>query len=84
MNVVEAESTCTRLVYYCSDCGYSAEQTGSFAQYHNYQNGYCTYCSSTDPNYNFEPDSGGDSNTNPEGGDDEWDDEWGDEWENST
>ena len=88
MNVVQAESTCTRLLYYCSDCGYSAEQTGSFAEYHNYQNGYCTYCGSTDPNYNFEPDSGGDSNADPEGGDDEWDDEWGDEWgdewENST
>lgn len=83
MNVVEEDSTCTTLVYYCSDCGYSTEQTGFFAEYHYYQDGYCIYCGDADPYYSVEPEGGDDgsgSGGEPEGSEDEWGDEWSDEW----
>lgn len=51
-------STCQKQTLQCAACGLTLERTGTFEEYHHYENGTCIYCGSQDPNYNppTEPD----------------------------
>ena len=43
---------CTRIVYFCGDCGLDLTKNGSFPEHHHYENGICTHCGAADPGYN--------------------------------
>lgn len=68
-----AQSTCSHLVGYCSDCGLLLEKFGAlgeFADYHTFREGVCTTCGAIDQTYTPDPTPGGDDGGNTPGGDD--------------
>lgn len=42
-------ATCQQILYRCGGCGYTLAQSGSFDQYHSYENGSCRHCGQPDP-----------------------------------
>lgn len=44
-------ASCRELVWHCAHCGLTLRQTGTFEEYHTYENGICTTCGDADPDY---------------------------------
>lgn len=42
-------ATCQQILYRCGGCGYTLAHSGSFDQYHSYENGACRHCGQPDP-----------------------------------
>ena len=44
-------ATCEKIVYHCSDCGFTFTKEGTFSEYHDYKDGKCKHCGAKDPDY---------------------------------
>lgn len=42
-------SNCEELVWKCTSCGLTLRRSGTFEEYHNFENGVCTLCDAVDP-----------------------------------
>lgn len=50
-HLTDQSTTCMKIVYFCSDCGFQLEKRGTFPEFHAYVDGNCVHCAGKDPNY---------------------------------